>query len=161
MIITDGSGAPFVWQGQPAVMIMMRDVTPEAEADHRLRAKEELLRAIVENIPGTILIKDRDLRIRLASGQSYQKWSGMNAAAAIGKTAAEIVSKELAEELEKYDRAILESGEVAQVEANTDTADGQNRKIISTRFPVRDPSGKPIGVGIINQDVTDQRETDT
>ena len=28
----EGSGAPFVWQGQPAVMVMWRDITAEAEA---------------------------------------------------------------------------------------------------------------------------------
>ncbi|NKB48998.1 MAG: PAS domain S-box protein [Alphaproteobacteria bacterium] len=30
----EGSGAPFVWQGQPAVMLMWRDVTADAKAAH-------------------------------------------------------------------------------------------------------------------------------
>ena len=30
---SEGSGAPFVWQGQPAVMVMLRDITGEVETD--------------------------------------------------------------------------------------------------------------------------------
>lgn len=31
-----GSGAPFVWQGQPAIMVMLRDITAEADADNAI-----------------------------------------------------------------------------------------------------------------------------
>jgi len=156
----EGSGAPFVWQGQPAVMVMLRDVTAEAEADRRLRESEERLRAIVDNMPGSIVLKDLDLRIRLAAGRNYGHWSGVSSADAIGKTAADIVPEELAAELEQRDREILKSGEVVDVEVNTNTADGQARTFMSTRFPVKDGSGTTIGIGIINHDVTDQRKTE-
>lgn len=156
----EGSGAPFVWQGQPAVMVMWRDITAEKEADRRLRENEEQLRAIVENMPGSLILKDMDLRIRLASGQNYGEWAGMGSTDVLGKKASDVVSKELAADLERHDREVLESGKVVDVEINTITADGQNRTFMSTRFPVRDDSGAPIGVGIINQDVTRQRKTE-
>lgn len=157
---TEGSGAPFVWQGQPAVMVMLRDVTTEAEADRLLRESEERLRAIVENMPGSIVLKDLDLRIRLAAGRDYGQWSGTTSTEVIGKTASDILPPEVATETEQRDRATLETGEVVDVEMTTDTADGQTRTFISTRFPVKDGSGVTIGVGIINQEVTDQRRTE-
>ena len=35
---SEGSGAPFVWQGQPAVMVTFLDVTAQVEADHVVHA---------------------------------------------------------------------------------------------------------------------------
>lgn len=157
---TEGSGAPFVWQGQPAVMVMLRDVTMEAEADRLLRESEERLRSIVDNMPGSIVLKDLDLRIRMAAGRDFKQWSGINDADAVGKTADDMVPEDLAAELEQRDREILETGEVVDIEVNTVTADGQTRTFMSTRFPIKDGSATTIGVGIINQEVTDQRKTE-
>ena len=156
----EGSGAPFVWQGQPAVMLMLRDISAETEADRQIHKNDEQLRAIVENMPGSIVLKDTNLRIRLAAGRNYSQWAGVSGADAVGKTAADLVPKDLADELERRDREVLDSGEVADVEINAKTADGQNRTFLSTHFPVNDDSGATIGVGIINQDVTDQRKVE-
>ena len=157
---SEGTGAPFVWQGQPAVMVMLRDVTIEAEAGRRVRESEERLRAIVDNMPGSIVLKDLDLRVRLAAGRSYGQWSGVDGAEAIGKTAKDLVPEDLATVLEQRDRKVLESGEVIDIEVNTETDDGQPRTFLSTCFPVKDGAGTTIGVGVISQEVTDQRKTE-
>jgi PAS domain S-box-containing protein/putative nucleotidyltransferase with HDIG domain len=47
---------PFTWQGKPAVMILIRDVTEERAAEEAVRSDEERYRALLENANESILI---------------------------------------------------------------------------------------------------------
>jgi|GEM_PF-4989942 len=42
----------FPWQGRPAALVFLHDISEEVQVQQDLREKEERLRALVENIPG-------------------------------------------------------------------------------------------------------------
>lgn len=156
-MITEVTSSAIDWLGKPAIMIMLRDITMQVETEQRLRDSEERLRAVVENLPGSVILKDRDLRIRMAAGKDYNQWSPVPAWRVIGKRSWDILPPKIAEELERLDRQVLESGQPSEREIGWRVPDGSTRTFHTTRFPVRDADGKILGVGVINQDVTEQQ----
>ncbi|MFT5182678.1 MAG: PAS domain S-box-containing protein [Alphaproteobacteria bacterium] len=59
-VMTEGRGTDHIWQGQPAVMVIRRDITAQIEAEERLRKSETRYRRIADLSPVAILIRVED-----------------------------------------------------------------------------------------------------
>jgi len=74
---------PFTWQGRPAVMSLIHDVTDRVRAEENRKEREERLRTIVENAWDGISIFDEDFRVQFESpsiarmtGYTPEEWTG-------------------------------------------------------------------------------------
>ena len=56
--MTEVSISPIDWEGGPAFLCFLRDVTEQHEAQKRLRESEERYRELVENIDGIVYVLD-------------------------------------------------------------------------------------------------------
>lgn len=59
-VMTEGRGTDHIWQGQPAIMVIRRDITDQIEAEERLRESETRYRRIADLSPVAILIRVED-----------------------------------------------------------------------------------------------------
>ncbi len=138
---------------------LTEDITEAKRAQHALRESEERLRGIIDNSPSAIVLKDLKGRYRLVNRQ-YEKWYGVSEADVIGKTSRDLFPPEAAEAFVDHDRQVLETGQPSTREQNVTFADGAMHRLVITRFPVFGSDGRPIGVGVINHDVTEQRRAE-
>lgn len=148
--------APAAKRKDPAYLICTaRDVTAQLRTDTALGESRDHLRALLEETPDTVFIKDRAGRYRL-----------MNPAGArvLGKPVDQIVGRDdtvLFPEDEvravlAIDRQVMESGQRVQAEEVLSTVDSI-RTFAVTKTPFRDSTGRIAGVLGIARDITEQR----
>jgi PAS domain S-box-containing protein len=136
--LRDGSGPV------SAVLSITRDITSEMRAEAAERRANELLRAITDNIPEHVLVKDLELRY-LYLNQHALDWLGNSRLGAIGKRLSDLIPADEAEPAEAQDREVLATGETVQREIVFRTATG-SRTFLTTKAPFRDARGQIIGV---------------
>ncbi len=55
------------WEGQPALLVTLRDITDRKQAERELQEREEELEAIYNNAPLVMLLVDRERKVRKAN----------------------------------------------------------------------------------------------
>ena len=104
-VIRSGKGKPDL------LVIVNRDVTDHKRAEDALRAEHDLLRALIDNMPDLIYVKDAESRFVLANRALAQLMGASDPEALLGKTDFDYFPKELAAAFHSDEQAILQSGE--------------------------------------------------
>jgi len=118
------------------------EVMRAARAGDGLARSEERLRQVVENAPFAIALKDLRGNYLLAN-ERFAEWFGP------GREPDGGTADEAAVAAIRLGRAVTGELEVAPA-----------RRLLVTRFPVRDGAGRPVGVGTIGTDVTERHEAE-
>ena len=152
------------------VVSVLRNVTPEREAqDQLLAAKEaaearqrelseqrELLQSLFDAIPDAIFVADADDRFVAVNAGTMAYLPGMDRSEVVGKTRSEVLPPELAVEYRRYDDAAIASGDRVHQMQNTFThADGRVTTLETTRVVIPDTEGAPTRVVGVARDVTE------
>lgn len=141
------------------VIITMENITERKMAEDALQKSEARFRGVIDNLPSAVLLKDLDGRYVLAN-RKFEEWIGRPACEILGRTCSDIFPDEAAEDYETLDRDVLRTGDAMQREHQMQLASDGQRQVFTTKFPVFDADGRAIGVGTINSDVTEQRQTE-
>ena len=129
-----------------------------AGAMHRARGKleesEQRFRSFMEHTPAFVFLKDHEGRYVFANeaGRSLLRPDWM------GKTDAELLPAEVAGPIMANDRRALEI-DAPVTSALRMAAPGGERRLHSTKFPLRDAAGRRY-VGVVTIDVTAQRRSE-
>jgi PAS domain S-box-containing protein len=129
---------------------MNRRVAGEAA---RARATEDRLRAIIDNWPSALFVKDRDGRYLLAN-KGCEPYAGEPAEKVVGKTDYDYLPREVADRFRADDRRVLETGRVLRYE-ETAPLRGEEGHSLTVKFPLPDEAGRPHAVCGITTDITD------
>ncbi len=128
------------------------------DAVAKLRDSEAQFRAIANNSPTKIHIKDTKGRYLLVNKVAEQLF-GVTDADARGKTARDLFPTDLADEFEDHDRQVLESGRVIEQEEYWELPDGTHT-FLTFKFPIFDDAGKLLALGAIGTDITDRKRSE-
>lgn len=171
------------YNGKPATLAIIRDITDRRRLEEELRQSrdeleqrveertlqlkesEEIARSQLAEIeayynlaPVGLAILDRQLR-HVRVNQRLAEINGVPPHEHLGRTAGEVVNKNVVAWLESIAPRILESGEtIKDVEITHDA--GKSGNEMTTRvnlFPVKDPDGRVTGIGLIHEDVTEKK----
>ena len=134
---------------------LMIDITDRRRALEALRSSEARLRALVENAPFLINIKDLEGRYLMA-GSAWLKFWNFTAEQALGKTTHQLHPNDLADQIAEHDKAVLATGKSSTREILQPVARGA-RLLSVTKFPINDEQGRPIAIGAISADITERR----
>ncbi len=149
------SGAKTIWQGVTADLVMIRDIEERKRAVEALRKSEGRYRALVENLPQMVFMKDMDSRY-VSCNACFADGVGLEPGEIEGKTDYDLFPHERAEEYRAGDRKILESGETTDFEEMYPRR-GEEVLVRTVKTPVRDGEGNVIGILGIFWDITDRR----
>ncbi len=146
------------WVGQHYGRIWLyRNVTAERRAERALQQKEYYQRALLDNIPHAIWLKDRDGRF-LAVNQEFAKvYDAEKPDALVGKTDFDIAPLELAEAYRADDQRVLTSREKLNFEEIV--ADrGEHKWFETYKAPVMDEQGQLLGTVGFARDISERKK---
>jgi PAS domain S-box-containing protein len=137
--------------------VFLSDITSLKESEAALARSEAQLRAMIDNSPDVILMKDiRGMIIRV--NEQLARDLGMPKEKIAGLTDFDLVPEQTAEEIRAHDRQVIERGEPMQFEEGITTKDGKLVRLLTTRFPLKDASGRIYAVASISVDITERVE---
>jgi PAS domain S-box-containing protein len=145
-------------EGQPAALEGIgRDITERREAEVALKAERNLLRTLVDHLPGRIFVKDTQGRYLLIN-TAYHSLVGRTDEEVLGKTVFDLFPRELAERYDQDDRQVLATGvAIHQKEEPSVTSRGEARWLLTTKVPLRDGSDRVVGLVGITTDITERK----
>src|SRR5262245_6479194 len=145
--------------GQPVHTVAnIQDITERRRAEEALRANEAQLRAILDNSPAVIFVKDFEGRY-LRVNRWYEVLTGVSVEEVKGKTDHELYAREVADTVCANDREVIAFNAPLQFEEQILLPDGLHH-FISMKFPLYDANGQPYAVCGIATDITDRKRAE-
>ncbi|MFT5440530.1 MAG: PAS domain S-box-containing protein [Alphaproteobacteria bacterium] len=148
-----------IWDGEEAIQRTVIDLTARKQAEQERAKSEELLRAIMDNSPSPIYLKDVNSRVLLIN-KAYEKRYGIKMKDALGSQGHEWHQRKTIEKLIKHDRKVIASGRPSELEFESTDLSGKRTVTHSIKFLVRDTDGNIVGIGGIASDITARRHSE-
>ena len=118
-----------------------------------------MLRTIIDNIPEAIHATDTEGNF-VFSNPSHAKMVGrVRPADVLGLHSKDILSSEQAEEVATEDSHVMQSGQMIVDEQRKTNSQGQDKWLIRTKLPMRNPKGNITGIIGISRDISTQRRS--
>jgi len=146
-------------KGQPIAMITTcEDISKRKQAEEALAAERNLLRALIDNIPDSIYVKDRKGRYVLSNKAQTLSVGMKTPQQVIGHTVFDLFPEELALQYRTSDQAVFRSGEpLVELEESGSTQDGKTLALLTTKIPLRNTRNQIIGLVGISRDITKRK----
>jgi PAS domain S-box-containing protein len=142
------------WDGHDALLGIARDVGPLAQLKYEMLLRDRYQRAVLDNFPFLVWLKDRDSRF-LAVNRAFAEATGKGQPAdLVGRSDFDCWASDLADRYRADDRAVLESGHSRIVEEEIEEA-GRRAWIETFKSPVS-VDGKVIGTVGFARDITER-----
>ncbi|MDR4989233.1 MAG: histidine kinase dimerization/phospho-acceptor domain-containing protein, partial [Bacteroidales bacterium] len=143
----------------PSITLLLGFLFQSQEKLQRLAGESHLLRTILDNLPATVYVKDKNLRKTLVNKQEL-KLLGKKENEVLGKTDAELYPAELAERFKADDlNVILKGEEVVNREELFTDPEGKKVWLLTSKSPLKDIDGNITGLVGIGRDITELIET--
>jgi PAS domain S-box-containing protein len=140
------------------IILIVSDITESKRANQALHESEERFRAVVNNSPTKIHIKDLDGRYLLVNSEA-EKLFGLTEDEAKGKTTREIFPDKQADEFGAHDQAVLDTEETIAEEEQW-TLDDDVHTYLTVKFPIRDGGSEIVAIGAIGTDITERKRAE-
>ena len=135
-----------------------QEIAEHERAEDALRESEARLKAIIDNSPVELNLKDTDGRYIFVNPQ-FEKLYGVPPEEAVGKTAYDFFPKETADRVYALDQEVIEKRAVIEQEKDLPLADGV-RTVLTIKFPVFDSAGQVVAVGETSTDITGRKRAE-
>ncbi len=148
--IRDALGKLLYYEGS------VEDITQGRQTEMNLRNSESLYHSLVETMPQNVFRKDLQGRFTFAN-QQYCKHYKCRLEDILGKTDFDFFPKELAEQYQKDDRRVMETGQTYEISEEHHPL-GQEKTIVQVvKTPLYSADGSIIGLQGIFWDITAQK----
>ena len=137
-----------------------RDITERKLAEENLAQERTLLRTLVDNLPDGIYAKDTTGRKTLVNPADLRTMRCKSESEAIGKTDFDHFPREIAEKFWADDQKVIQGQPVINREEYFLDENGQQRWLLTCKLPLRDPSGKILGLVGIGRDITERKNAE-
>lgn len=135
------------------------DVTERREVEEAVARERALLRAVIDNLPENVYVKDRDCRYLLMNAAGLLLRGAEREEDVLGRAAADFYPAAAAQQFDAEDRMVIESGKpLINRERSHVRADGSQQWYLGTKVPLRDVAGNIVGVVGIGREITELRK---
>jgi PAS domain S-box-containing protein len=149
-LVRDPFGQPLYFIGQ------IQDITERKQVQEKLRESEARFRAILDNSPTKIFLKDTEGRYLLVNRQ-FERMFHLDQKTIVGKTDVEIFPPKQAAAFQANDRKVVQAGVPLQFEEEVLLDDGPHTSLVF-KFPLRTMDGTLYGIGGITTDITERKQ---
>ncbi len=136
----------------PALDVLRCSMSDEYELVVLRDADPRALRAVLQNTPSAIFLKDPDGRYILVN-QAFERLHNKPATELIGRLDREVLAPEIADRMRVDDLRVMAEREPIEVQEDV-THGEQTRTFLAVKFPLIDESGELYGVGGVATDIT-------
>ncbi len=141
--------------GVIAIFLALRLVAERTRNEKALHESEERFRAVVDNSPTQIHIKDLEGRYILINREA-EKLFGVTDEEGRGKTSYDIFPEKVADSFTAHDRAVLETRQAIEKEEEF-VLEESLRTYLTVKFPIHDATGEIAAVGAVGTDITERK----
>jgi len=134
------------------------DITERKRAEEELRESEARLRAILDNSPGMVFLKDTEGRY-LHVNRQFERTFHITREQVVGKTDEAIFAPEQAAAFRANDLMVLRAGASLEFEEVATHDDGPHTSIVS-KFPLYGGDGTPKALCGITTDITERKRVE-
>ena len=137
----------------------------EKEALERKRVEEELrensarYRTLLETADDAIVFKDSE-GLYVEVNKEFLRRLGLSNEEIIGKTAQDVYTKEVGAKIFENDLEVLKTGRLQEFEDRYPTPEGTTIVSLARKVPIRDESGKVVGLLAIARDITARKRAE-
>ena len=145
-----------------AIITTCEDITDRKEAEKALADERNLLRALIDNIPDLIYVKNLEGRF-LLSNRAYAAFVGASDPHELhDKTAFDFFPEAVAAQDEARDQQIFQTRTpLFEHEESLSGADGAEREYLVTKAPLLNRQGEVSGLIGIGHDITAHKQSET
>ncbi len=145
--------------GQPVnFATITRDLTESKRIEQALADRTELLNGVLEGTTDVIFVKDLNGRVLLANA-AFAAAARSTPEQLVGKRDEELFPPDVAAEIRQHDEAVIAGGSPIQIEETIPVA-GEARVFLTLKAPLRDGSGRVIGILGISRDITERNRAE-
>ena len=127
-------------------------------AEEALARERNLLRTLVDNLPDYIYAKDSSSRFTLNNAAHLRLLRAKTPEEVVGKTDYDIFAEELASRYFADEQAVIESGQpLVNREETVITEKGEKHWLLTTKVPLKDAQGNPIGIVGMSRNITERK----
>jgi len=157
------ASAPITYEGQPAILAVLHNITRRKQAEADLQRERNWLHTLINNMPDYIYIKDTEGRFIMGNRAVARVMGASTPNQLIGKTDFDFYPEELAAQYHTSEQKLLNSGQtlVDHEEPLIDQSTGEQAWISTTKVPLTDEQGQPIGLVGIGRDITGRKQMET
>ena len=170
IVLSDGSKKSILitanpqYQGTKVVgtLAIFRDISDLKKAENDIKYERNLLRALIDNLPDSVYVKDNQSRKVIANPVDIKYMGLQSEEEVLGKNDYDIYPKEIADSSFADDQYVFQSG-LPQLNKEDFFVDNQHQKhwMLNSKVPIRDEQGKIIGLVGIGKDITERKEEET
>lgn len=147
--------------GREVLVGTVVDVTERRQWEERLANERAILRTLVDHLPVAIYLKDTATRKTLVNPVDQRNLGVRSEAEALGRTDFEFFPREQAEAFYADDMQVLTTGvPVLNREERITRPDGTGGWLLTSKVPLRDVSGRIVGLAGIGLDITERKLAD-
>ncbi len=140
------------------MVLVFNDVTEQYKLRQSASKNRRDLQAIMDNSPAVIYVKDLEGHFTFIN-QQFRELFNVDNKTILGKTLHDIFPKEIADEMQKNDIDVLETGHALESEEIAPQEDGPHT-YVSTKFPLLDDDDNIYAICGISTDVTERKLQD-
>lgn len=138
---------------------MLRDITDRKVAEAEVKHQQNILRAVLDNIPHRVWLQDKAGRYLAANRPFCEAWQ-RSPAEVLGTTDEALLPPDKLSVFRQEDEAIMASGQPLMVEEELVTADGKTHWFSTIKTPFLDENGVVIGLTGISMDITERKRAE-
>jgi diguanylate cyclase (GGDEF)-like protein/PAS domain S-box-containing protein len=151
-----------------AELVAARDITLRKEVELQLQTAQEvlsherkMLRALIDNIPDFMYVKDTKSRFVLANVALASSMGGKSPQELLGKTDSDFYTPELANAYFQDERNIIDTKQpLLNREEECRDASGKKIWLLTTKVPLLDDRGTVTGIAGLGRDITERKSAE-
>jgi PAS domain S-box-containing protein len=139
-----------------STVVVAVDVSDLKRSEEKLENSERALRSILDALPVSVTVVDRQGRYAFVNRHEAAKWGWADRDAIIGRRAYDLLPPEIAAKAEAEDREVFETGSPSPFFEECVTIDGEERFALIGKIPIENAAGSVERVCMIGLDITER-----